>query len=595
MGPETPSTASISSPQASSGQDRVCANCKERFTLDPDDFSFYQKIEVPAPRFCPACRNQRRRAWRNDISFYKRQCDLCKKNIVSLYSPDKTLTVYCQKCWWSDAWDPKAYGRDFDFSRPFFEQYRELQNVVPLIALMNDDGIGSINCEYTQNVSSAKNCYMVSSSWKNEECAYDMQISGPELREVFDSLDIFQKCEMVYDSIFLESCYRVRNCYRSFALVDCAFCLECRDCQDCFMCVGLRRKRYCFKNKQYTKEEYEKILAEYRLDTWDGRERARKEFQEFILEYPREFAILRNCVNCTGDQMFNCKNMKYSFNVRGSEDTAYFENGNIIKTGYDMATGGENEECYEGITPDNDYRALFTIFSWKNSHAEYCENCHSGQNLFGCSSLRGAKYCILNKEYTKEDYHELRIRIVEHMKKTGEYGEFFPAKLSHFCYNETTAQMYFPITKEEALAKGYRWQDSFQFTTGKETIKVEALPQTIAEVGDGIMKEVLACTNCKRNYIIVHQELQFYRRMNLPLPRQCFYCRNDERMRLRNPFRLWQRQCDCKGAGSTNGIYANGEPHFHGEKACPNTFQTPYAPERPEIVYCEECYQAEVV
>jgi hypothetical protein len=80
--------------------------------------------------------------------------------------------VYCNKCWWSDAWDPYQYGQDFDFSRSFFEQFQELQQKVPILALMNDDGIGSVNCAYTQNEAYAKNCYMVSMAWKNEECMY---------------------------------------------------------------------------------------------------------------------------------------------------------------------------------------------------------------------------------------------------------------------------------------------------------------------------------------------------------------------------------------------------------------------------------------
>lgn len=461
--------------------------------------------------------------------------------------------------------------------------------------MVNDDGIGSVNCEYTQNVSLAKNCYMVSSSWKNEECAYSAQISGPEVRETFDCIDIFQKCEMIYDSIFLERSYRARNCHRSVALIDCAFCYECRDCEDCFMSIGLRHKRYCFKNKQYSKEEYEKILKGYALDTWSGMERARKEFKEFILGYPHEFAIMRNCTNCTGDQMFNCKNMRYSFNVRGSEDTRYFENGNLIKAGYDMATGGENEECYEGITPDNDYHVLFSIFSYKNSHAEYVENCHSGQNLFGCAGLKSGQYCILNKQYPKEEYAALRERIIAYMKETGEYGEFFPAQLSHFGYNETTAQTHFPMAKEEALAKGYKWQDNFQFTTGKETIQSSELPDAIADVEDSIMQEVLACAECGRNYLITHQELQFYRKMQIPLPRQCFYCRHAARSSFKLPFKLWKRGCSCAGLGSGNDAYENTQPHSHGSAACVNEFETPYAPGRPEIVYCEKCYNVEVV
>jgi hypothetical protein len=34
--------------------------------------------------------------------------------------------------------------------------------------------------------------------------------------------------------------------------------------------------------------------------------------------------------------------------------------------------------------------------------------------------------------------------------------------------------------------------------------------------------------------------------------------------------------------------------HFHGKEKCKVEFETSYAPERPEIIYCEKCYQREV-
>jgi predicted metalloendopeptidase len=39
------------------------------------------------------------------------------------------------------------------------------------------------------------------------------------------------------------------------------------------------------------------------------------------------------------------------------------------------------------------------------------------------------------------------------------YGEFFPSELSPFCYNETIAQEYFPLTKEQAIKQGYKWKE----------------------------------------------------------------------------------------------------------------------------------------
>jgi hypothetical protein len=83
--------------------------------------------------------------------------------------------------------------------------------------------------------------------------------------------------------------------------------------------------------------------------------------------------------------------------------------------------------------------------------------------------------------------------------------------------------------------------------------------------------------------------------MNLPLPRLCPNCRHYQRLKQRNPLKLWKRHCQCAGGKSSNGVYQNTVVHNHGTNPCPNEFETSYSPERPEIIYCEECYLKEVV
>ena len=552
---------------------KTCQNCKTNFIIELDDFTFYEKIGVPPPTWCPECRLIRRLAWRNDLTFYNRSCDLCGKRMISLYHPEKKLTVYCSTCWWSDTWDPKSYGRDIDFSRPFFEQFRELQDVVPQWALFNDDGIGSVNCEYTQNVTFAKNNYMVSMSWKGENIMYSYHIDGPEAKDNIDDLDLFGHTQVVYDSVCADHMYNCRNCYYSSGLTDCSFCYDCKGCSDCFMSVNLRQKKYCILNKQYSKQEYEDILKSYRLDTYSGVERAKKEFEEFLLTQPRRFAYMRNNNNSTGNVLFNCKNVHDAAWAVGCEDTRFLWRGTTVKDSYDMTPSGENSTCYEGLTPDHDERVHFSIYSLKSHDLQYVENCQSSRDLFGCSAMRSAQYCILNKQYTKEAYLAMRDKLIAHMKRTGEYGEFFPARLSHFGYNETMASVYYPLSKEEAEAKGFTWWDNIQKTIGKETIQQAHIPDLIADVSDSILNEVLACDNCKRNYKIIKDEFTFYKKHSIPIPRTCFYCRHAARLKFESPFQLWHRKC----------------------AKCPNEFETSYSPERPEIIYCESCYKSEIM
>lgn len=578
--------------------EKVCKNCSSQFAIEPDDFGFYEKIQVPPPTFCPDCRKQRRLTWRNDTSLYSRQCDLCKKSIISIYAPNSGMTVYCQKCWWSDKWDPKSYGQDYDFNKSFFVQFIELQRRVPALTTVNDDGIASVNCEYTHDFAFGKNCYTVLIAWKVEECLYSVYVVDG--KEIVDALNSMGDCAYTYETVYTEKCYQCRYVYYSVSLLDCAFCYDCRDCSDCFLCAGLRHKKYCFKNKQYTKEEYEKILSDYKLDTDSDVERAKREFQSIYYSSPRRFASLRNCVNCTGDSLTNGKNSKFCFNVRHPENCKWVENADTPKDSYDLSVGGELNQCYEGITPDHSYRGLFAIFSWENTNVTYVDGCHSSKDLFGCCGLKKAQYCVLNKQYDKESFEKLRIKIIQQMNgmpytdKNGveyKFGEFFPSELSYFKYNETVAQDYYPLSFEEVKKRNLTWQDRLQFTTGKETMKPEALPDSIHDVSDSITDEILACAECGRNYRIVSAELKFYRRMAIPIPRRCFYCRHRSRFVLRNLSKLWHCQCMCDYS-----VYKNSAKHSHHlEGRCPNEFETPYVSDRPEIVYCEQCYQAEVV
>jgi hypothetical protein len=570
---------------------RQCRNCKNQFTIEPDDFTFYEKIGVPAPTLCPDCRRQRRLAYRNDFVFYNRVCGSCGRNVISLYSPENPQLIYCNKCWWSDKWDPKSYGRDFDFNRPFFDQFAELKQKVPALALVNDNGIGSENCEYVQNVQYSKNCYMAMVSWKLENCMYFSY--GAEAKDCVDCMGIFDASEGLYESMYCSKCFGSKHIRNSAGLVNCLYCYDCSGCEDCFMCVGLRNKKYCFKNEEYSKEEYEKIVSSYGLDTRSGSERAGKEFEEFLLTKPHKYAWLKNCVNCVGDNLTNGKNVRYVFHVQRAEDCKYLENGDTEKDSYDLCVGGELSECYEGLTPDHSNRALFTMYTWKSMNVAYCDFCMSSKNCFGCVGLKYGEYSILNKQYSKEEYIALKDKILDHMKKTGEWGEFFSMKHSPFAYNETMAQLSFPMTKEQATKNGLRWQDTFQVTKGKTT-KIE-VPDNISDVRDSITEEILECAKCGRNYKIIPDELVFHRKWKIPAPRNCFFCRIGRRFELRAPSHVWMRKCQCAGAKSENGVYQNTVKHGHGEGKCPNAFETSYAPERKEIVYCESCYNSEIV
>ncbi len=569
-------------------EERDCLSCKRAFCIEPEDFDFYEKLKVPPPTRCADCRQQRRYAWRNERVFYRRNCDLCDKSTVTIYSPNKPFKVYCPPCFWSDRWDPLEYGRDFDFSKPFFPQFHELQKAVPRIALLNKN---SVDSEYTNHSDNNKNCYLSTSIVNSENIFYSTNTYGTA-RDCMDCYHVEVTNELLYQSVDM---WRSYNCQYGYSLQDCRDCyysFDLRGCSDCFLSSNLRNKQYCFLNTQYTKEEYKRKLTDLDLGSHKVREELYKQWRELMQDTSLHKAyFIERSTDTTGNLIYNSKNSQHVFDASEVEDSKYGIVYIDAKTGMDLYhVGFRCELLYEGQALIYVYNSQFCLLCYHDRDIQYCDNCHNSENLFGCVGMKKGSYAIFNKQYPKEEYEVLRDKLIAHMKTTGEYGEYFPAENSHWGYNETQGQVYMPLEREEVLRRGWRWEDQVPGTFGKGTLDMSALPDHIDGIDDGILKEVLTCVTCSKNYNVVGYELQFYRRGHLPVPRQCFECRYRSRIALRPPRALWHRQCMCD-----HSLRANTVTHAHHLSGrCPNEFETPYAPERKETVYCEQCYQAEI-
>jgi hypothetical protein len=599
---------------------RTCQNCAAPFVIETEDFDFYKKMSVPPPTFCPECRLQRRLAWRNERGLSKRKCNAPghAEDIISIYS-DPKLVVYDHEYWWSDAWDALAYGKEYDFSRPFLAQFRELLERTPLLTLADSKSVNSSYCNMTVE---QKNCYFTSACWSNEDCAYSNRLAYSK-----EALDCYtcHKIETGYENIHCKASYRLFWSLQSDSCNDSYFLYDCRGCSHCVGCTGLRNKQYYIWNQPCSKEEYFKKLKELRLESAAGIEEAKQKFRELRSGAIHRYAQILKSVDATGDNIKEAKNCHWCFDVEGSENSKYCNWGAYgMKDCYDSGpgAGGNSELTYEVVsTGVQNARCAFNSTVWYSHDAHYSYNCHSCQYCFGCVSLRNKSYCVLNKQYSKEEYEALLPRVIAHMgtmpyitpllppsieggvKRGGivyKYGEFPPVELSPFRYNDTVAQDFYPLDAARAEAEGFPWytQEKKEYAP---TVNAASLPDTIAEVGDDIVKEVVGCAHegtcahkCTIAFRVVPQELTFYRKCNIPLPRLCPNCRHYARLRQRNPMKLWRRQCMCTGTRTGAERYRNAATHVHGDAPCPNEFETPYAPERKEIVYCESCYNSEI-
>jgi hypothetical protein len=556
---------------------KICKTCNKNFEIRKEDSIFYEQVKVPPPNYCPSCRAERRLAFRNERTLYKRACDLCKKDGVSLYPAVTPFPVYCQKCWWGDSWDPLAFSMDLDKSKSFLSQFMELKNKVPRIALLVID---SINSDYTNNAEDNKNCYLLFAAGNNEDCMY-----GRLVQRCKGSLD----CDFLYDS---ELCYECVDTKKSFKClygerlqecIEVLFSFDMRNCQNCILCTNGRNLTYCIENIQYSKEEYEKKRAEI-LASYESVEKAKARYNELREKAVVKYASSVKCNKATGDYMYNCHEGVQIFDAVSTKNCSYVAAADDILDCQDCNNiYTKAERCYNVMGNLTSNNCISTVYPMYCNEVHYSDSCYNCTSCLGCVGLNKKNYHILNKEYSKEEYEKRKEAIIDSMKSEGIYGDFFPPAFSPFGYNETLAQEYSPMTEKEAVEKGFNWQTEHSGTYGKETIKEEGMPEIIEEVTEDILNEVLVCKECKKNFRITKGELDFYKRMSIPLPHKDFECRHQDRMRKRNPRQLWHRSCVCELKN-----------HVHGNTKCENEFETAYSPNRPEKVYCESCYQQEV-
>lgn len=549
-------------------ENKICQNCNKDFIIEAEDFKFYEKIRVPPPTWCPECRQQRRTLFRNFKTLYKRNSSLSGQSIISIHHDQVPFPVFSVSEWWGDGWDAMDYGIDIDWNLPVSLHLEKLFNSVPHIAMMNTR---CDNCEYSNQIDNSKNCYLAFGCLEGENCNYSHIIWN--CKDTMDSLYVF-KCEGCYECVdclgstklfFSEEC---ENCVESIGLFD------CRNCVNCIGCVGLVSKSYCIFNQQLTRAEYLEFLEKNPLYKQESIDYILNEREKLRRSLPqRSFFGSRNN-NVSGNHIYNAHNVHHSFDIKSGENSKYCFTVRSAIDSHDVSFTRDASECFNSLTMLGSNRVVGSQIIADSHDVYYSEHCYNCENIFGCHSLRKKKYCIFNKQYSKEEYEKLIPKLIERMKSDGEWGEFFQKELTPFAYNECIANEYMPLSKDEAQKQGFRWKDDIPFTKGLGNISHDDIPQDPKEYNDSLLQAVLTCDSCEKNYRLIDREIGFYKNNNLSIPRLCFNCRHQLRMNKRNPRVLSSGIC----------------------KKCNSVIQTSYSKRDQKIytLYCENCYKKEI-
>ncbi|MFA6353883.1 MAG: hypothetical protein WCW93_03040 [Candidatus Paceibacterota bacterium] len=548
-------------------QNRICEHCKQNFTITEEELSLYKKVEIELPTLCFFCRIKLHLSFWMFGKFRKGKSDLSGDSLITVLPANPRYPIYTLAEWYSDKWDAMEYGVDYDSSKSFFEQLKELQEKIPH---PHQGGVKNTGCDWCDDVWNCKNSYLSRSMVDCEDLFYSYRNIG-----VKNSIDM----TISFDS---EKSYDSSDCHHSFKLfyskhsrdcIDSSFLYDCRNCQNCFMCWNLRNKSYCIENIQYKREEYLEKLKSFNLGSYESVQNHKKHFEEIIQkEVVHRPNFNFKIHNSDGDYLLDCKSCHNCFTISNSEDCYNCIRGAGNMSSID-ANGCQVLELSGNCSSCQPSGYSLKYSSWSASrYSEYLDICIECEYCFGCVGLRKKKYCILNKQYSKEDYENLRDKIIADMRAGGEYGKFLPYSMSAGPFNFSSSFLYFGDTKKEDILKlGGYWEDIDE--SHIEGMPTSELPDDIKDVPDIIITQALICPETGWRFNIAQNELSFYKENNIPLPRYHFDVRTRNRLKYLTVLKAYPYKC------------------FYCEKEVGAYYLPEWGYQK---IACEECYKQNI-
>lgn len=521
------------------------------FEVDAAELAFLQAISpviggqqylIPAPQICPEERQRRRLAFRNLRNLYRRQCDLSQRPLISMYPAECAHTVFHNEEYFTDKWNALDYGVDYDSTRSFFEQLADLYRRVPTL---HHYVIFSENCEYINGAANCRNCYLSFNMDYCEDCYY--VTDAVRCVSCVDCLAI-RHCELCYECVNCERCYGLFYSERSENCRDSYFLTDCRRCKNCIGCCNLQDKEFYVFNKKVSKAEFECIR-----ETLHSRAAVEKLARQFAIhrkQFPSRYYFGHSNEDFSGDELQHVKNTYESYFSSELENCRYCNYVFNASNCYDYNIFGDHSQWM--------YQCLAAGLNCSNN--SFCMGCWNGSSnnlyliassacsdCFGCCGLTQKKYCVLNKQYSKNDYEDLVKKIIGQMTLDGEWGEFFPPSMSPFAFHTTAAAEEFPLPNGELVRRGYNVQQTFAAVStpaGSETL----VPDSVTDVDASASKAIFVSPQ-GTSFRIIAKELEFHQKYSIAFSAFAPEERHQLRSMRRPSRRLVERNCEnCKQA-----------------------------------------------
>lgn len=450
------------------------------------------------------------------LNLYKRNGRICR------YPESDRIKVLDDK----EYRNATSYFRDYDFQESFFENFWWLVDIFPFEHIFHFDN--NENSEFADGVFWAKNTYLsFIIGFHSENVAYSA-LCYNHIHNIYNSFLACINSSNIYMSGGVNESH---NVFYSRYITNSAniwFSTNLIGCSECIGCDSLENQKYMIGNKEYTREEYEQkkqeILHDKNSFDTNYRHISTKKWRNLASTNVEWDYIVKSS---------NIENGSWVVNIHESRNVVIANGDKGSRFLYDGFDVGMNSEHFYGVMwawgLPTGAAHLYCSMQITNStfmyYSQYMEDSHY---CLGCIGLKNKSYCILNKQYSKEEWEKLTEKIFETMEMDGSLGTFFPARMNPFYFNDTAASLIDDsFTKEEVEKEGYLWRDApikvdipegMGVVKTSELGKFEGFQNGAWHINPAILEKVIVDTGWNY-YRIIQMEYDFLMKYALPLPR----------------------------------------------------------------------------
>ncbi|MDA1038209.1 MAG: hypothetical protein O2877_00795 [bacterium] len=506
--------------------ERICAITGEKWMMGEEEIGWYKKFNMPPSKLSQNTRWKWEAYYDIGYQFWWNKHFDTGKPVLSFHHPATGVRVLPDKEW--HARDFSNIQKPLDLNRPFFDQMQALLREVPMPATFNKEepensialfSFGDRDSYFTFACRSARSFFLIG--------AFDVE----------DTSAVFLSSESSKSHSVLHS-HRIYNCRyvrESFDCMDSVFLFDCRNCKNCFGASNKRNAEYVWFNEQLSKSEWERRRAEVDLGSRRVVEDHMRHFEKLLLEesvWPESFNF--GSEDAIGDYLNQATRCYYCFDSeKGAVDNYWSAWMYGAPTQNAFCWGAVNSsECYLCVSSPESSRLKCSYRSTRCEQSEYLFGCIDCVNCFGCIGIKNKQFCILNKQYSEEDYWNLVDQLKCQLLEDGSYGEYFPTTMATTYVPENGAVLYAGASESDMRALGgLVFDPESEGATGKDRVdlamarRVEEIPDSIDDLSDDWIGVPIYDSHTKRTFAFLKPEVEYYRKMRIAPPAEHFVLR----------------------------------------------------------------------